>query len=33
MGLGTAAVVLLSALGEGARRYVLDEFTSSAPTC
>jgi putative ABC transport system permease protein len=28
MALGTAAVVLLSALGEGARRYVLDEFTS-----
>lgn len=27
MGLGTAAVILLSALGEGARRYVLDEFT------
>jgi putative ABC transport system permease protein len=27
MGLGTAAVVLLSALGEGARRYVSDEFT------
>lgn len=26
MALGTAAVVLLSALGEGARRYVLDEF-------
>jgi len=24
---GTAAVVMLSALGEGARRYVLDEFT------
>jgi putative ABC transport system permease protein len=28
MALGTAAVVLLSALGEGARRFVLDEFTS-----
>lgn len=27
MALGTAAVILLSALGEGARRYVLDEFT------
>jgi putative ABC transport system permease protein len=27
MGLGTAAVILLSSLGEGARRYVLDEFT------
>jgi len=27
MGLGTAAVVLLSALGEGARHYVLNEFT------
>jgi putative ABC transport system permease protein len=27
MGLGTAAVILLSALGEGARRYVSDEFT------
>ena len=27
MGLGAAAVVLLSSLGEGARRYVLDEFT------
>ena len=27
MGLGTAAVILLSALGEGARRYVLNEFT------
>jgi len=26
MALGTAAVILLSALGEGARRYVLDEF-------
>jgi putative ABC transport system permease protein len=26
MALGTAAVLLLSALGEGARRYVLDEF-------
>lgn len=25
--LGTAAVILLSALGEGARRFVLDEFT------
>lgn len=28
MALGTAAVVLLSALGEGARRFVLDEFTA-----
>jgi putative ABC transport system permease protein len=28
MGLGTAAVVLLSAMGEGARRYVADEFTA-----
>lgn len=27
MALGTAAVILLSALGEGARRYVLGEFT------
>lgn len=27
MGLGTAAVILLSALGEGARHYVLDAFT------
>ncbi len=27
MALGTASVILLSALGEGARRYVLDEFT------
>jgi putative ABC transport system permease protein len=27
MAFATAAVVLLSALGEGARRYVLDEFT------
>jgi putative ABC transport system permease protein len=27
MALGTAAVILLSALGEGARRYVLDELT------
>lgn len=27
MALGTAAVILLSSLGEGARRYVLDEFT------
>jgi len=27
MGLGTAAVILLSSLGEGARRYVLDEFS------
>jgi len=27
MGLGTMAVVLLSALGEGARRYVSNEFT------
>ncbi|MEA3276716.1 MAG: ABC transporter permease [Pseudomonadota bacterium] len=27
MGLGTAAVIVLSALGEGARHYVLDEFT------
>ena len=27
MALGTSAVILLSALGEGARRYVLDEFT------
>jgi putative ABC transport system permease protein len=28
MALGTTAVVMLSALGEGARRFVLDEFTS-----
>lgn len=27
MGLGTAAVVVLSALGEGARHYVTDQFT------
>lgn len=27
MGLGTAAVILLSALGEGARRYVVNEFS------
>jgi putative ABC transport system permease protein len=27
MGLGTAAVILLSGLGEGARHYVLDKFT------
>ena len=27
MGLGTAAVILLSSLGEGARRYVLDELS------
>lgn len=27
MALGTAAVILLSALGEGARRYVVDQFT------
>ena len=27
-GLGTASVVLLSALGEGARQYVVQEFSS-----
>ena len=27
MGLGTASVILLSALGEGARQYVLDQFS------
>src|SRR3970282_2336154 len=28
MGIGVAAVVLVSTLGEGARRYVLDQFGS-----
>ena len=28
MGIGVAAVVIVSSLGEGARRYVLDQFGS-----
>ena len=32
MAIGVAAVVMLTALGDGARRYVVSEFSASAAT-
>jgi len=33
MSIGVAAVVVLTSLGEGARRYVTGNSRRSAPTC
>ena len=32
IGIGVAAVVLLTSIGEGINEYMVDQFTSSAPT-